>query len=128
MDATNYIGVMAMECFRVGDELIVNELAPRVHNSGHWTQAGACVSQFEMHLRAVSDLPIKSPEVRGHSVMINVIGVERDIHWLSIRSTQCYWYGQDVRPVRSWCLLYQSPQCHAVKCLSNKTYLQIYSG
>ncbi|MFT6550920.1 MAG: 5-(carboxyamino)imidazole ribonucleotide synthase [Zhongshania marina] len=100
MDAADYVGVMAMECFRVGEELIVNELAPRVHNSGHWTQAGACVSQFEMHLRAVSGLPIKAPEVRGQSVMINVIGVERETNWLKIPSTQCYWYGKDVRPGR----------------------------
>lgn len=100
MDAMNYVGVMAMECFRVGDELIVNELAPRVHNSGHWTQAGACVSQFEMHLRAVARLPIKAPEVRGHSVMINLIGIERDTRWMAIPSTQCYWYGKDVRPGR----------------------------
>ncbi|GAB3376322.1 5-(carboxyamino)imidazole ribonucleotide synthase [Spongiibacter taiwanensis] len=100
MDSANYIGVMAMECFRVKDKLIVNELAPRVHNSGHWTQAGACVSQFEMHLRAVSGLPIKAPEVRGQSVMINLIGVARNIDWLNIPSSQCYWYGKDVRPGR----------------------------
>ncbi|NKI18053.1 5-(carboxyamino)imidazole ribonucleotide synthase [Spongiibacter sp. KMU-166] len=100
MDAMNYVGVMAMECFRVDDTLIVNELAPRVHNSGHWTQAGACVSQFEMHLRAVTGLPIKSPEVRGNSAMINVIGVERDHRWLEIPALQCYWYGKDVRPGR----------------------------
>jgi 5-(carboxyamino)imidazole ribonucleotide synthase len=71
-----------------------------VHNSGHWTQAGACVSQFEMHLRAVAKLPIKAPEVRGHSVMINLIGIERDTRWMAIPSTQCYWYGKDVRPGR----------------------------
>lgn len=100
MDAMNYIGVMAMECFRVGDTLIVNELAPRVHNSGHWTQAGACVSQFEMHLRAVAQLPIKAPEVRGNSVMINLIGVPRDTRWMAIPSTQCYWYDKEVRPGR----------------------------
>jgi 5-(carboxyamino)imidazole ribonucleotide synthase len=100
MDAANYVGVMAMECFRVGEQLIVNELAPRVHNSGHWTQAGACVSQFEMHLRAVSNLPIKAPEVRGHSVMINIIGVDRKLDWMKIPSTQCYWYGKEVRPGR----------------------------
>jgi 5-(carboxyamino)imidazole ribonucleotide synthase len=100
MDSTGYVGVMAMECFRVDDALMVNELAPRVHNSGHWTQAGACVSQFEMHLRAVAKLPIKAPEVRGQSVMINVIGVERDNRWLKIPAIQCYWYGKDVRPGR----------------------------
>lgn len=100
MDASHYVGVMAMECFRVGNQLIVNELAPRVHNSGHWTQAGACVSQFEMHLRAVSGLPIKSPEVRGQSVMINLIGMPHNTHWLEISALQCYWYGKDVRPGR----------------------------
>jgi 5-(carboxyamino)imidazole ribonucleotide synthase len=100
MDAANYVGVMAMECFRVGEQLIVNELAPRVHNSGHWTQAGACVSQFEMHLRAVSNLPIKAPEVRGHSIMINIIGVDRELDWMKIPSTQCYWYGKEVRAGR----------------------------
>ncbi|CAA0080390.1 N5-carboxyaminoimidazole ribonucleotide synthase [Zhongshania aliphaticivorans] len=100
MDSANYIGVMAMECFRVGEQLIVNELAPRVHNSGHWTQAGACVSQFEMHLRAVSGLPIKAPEVRGQSVMINLIGVERELSWMEVPSSQSYWYGKDVRPGR----------------------------
>ncbi|QQD18923.1 5-(carboxyamino)imidazole ribonucleotide synthase [Spongiibacter nanhainus] len=100
LDAANYVGVMAMECFRVGDTLMVNELAPRVHNSGHWTQAGACVSQFEMHLRAVAQLPIKAPEVRGQSVMINVIGIERNTQWMTVPATQCYWYGKDVRPGR----------------------------
>ncbi len=100
MDSTAYVGVMDMESFRVGNALMVNELAPRVHNSGHWTQAGACVSQFEMHLRAVSGLPLKAPDVRGQSVMINVIGVERNIDWLKIPTTQCYWYGKDVRPGR----------------------------
>lgn len=100
MTSSNYVGVMAMECFRVGDQLMVNELAPRVHNSGHWTQAGACVNQFEMHLRAVSGLPIKSPEVRGQSVMINIIGIERNRHWLEIPATRTYWYGKEVRPGR----------------------------
>ncbi|MBD2857840.1 5-(carboxyamino)imidazole ribonucleotide synthase [Spongiibacter sp. KMU-158] len=100
MDASNYVGVMAMECFRVGDQLMVNELAPRVHNSGHWTQAGACVNQFEMHLRAVSGLPIKAPEVRGQSVMINIIGIERDRHWLEIPCARTYWYGKEVRKGR----------------------------
>ena len=100
MDAMSYVGVMAMECFRVDDQLIVNELAPRVHNSGHWTQAGACVSQFEMHLRAVAGLPLKAPEVRGQSAMINLIGMAREIRWLEVPACQVYWYGKEVRPGR----------------------------
>ena len=52
MDKLEYVGVMAMECFVVGDKLLINELAPRVHNSGHWTQLGCAISQFELHLRA----------------------------------------------------------------------------
>ncbi len=57
MDKLEYVGVMAMECFVVGDKLLINELAPRVHNSGHWTQLGCAISQFELHLRALLDLP-----------------------------------------------------------------------
>ena len=56
MDKLEYVGVMAMECFVVGDKLLINELAPRVHNSGHWTQLGCAISQFELHLRALLDL------------------------------------------------------------------------
>src|SRR5690606_13673806 len=56
MNHLDYVGVMAMECFRLGNQLLVNELAPRVHNSGHWTQAGASYSQFEAHLRAITGL------------------------------------------------------------------------
>lgn len=57
MDKLGYVGVMAMECFVVGDKLLINELAPRVHNSGHWTQLGCAISQFELHLRTLLDLP-----------------------------------------------------------------------
>ncbi|HBO38074.1 MAG TPA: 5-(carboxyamino)imidazole ribonucleotide synthase, partial [Pasteurellaceae bacterium] len=53
MHKLDYIGVMAMECFVTGDTLLINELAPRVHNSGHWTQSGCSTSQFELHLRAL---------------------------------------------------------------------------
>ena len=55
----NYVGVMAMECFVTAEGLLINELAPRVHNSGHWTQNGASISQFELHLRAITGLPCR---------------------------------------------------------------------
>lgn len=100
LDHLDYVGVMAMECFRVGDRLLINELAPRVHNSGHWTQAGASVSQFESHLRAISGLPLVTPSAKGLTVMINLLGTERDDRWLAIPEVELYWYGKDVRPGR----------------------------
>jgi len=100
MDALDYVGVMAMECFRVGDDLLINELAPRVHNSGHWTQAGSNVCQFENHVRAVMGLPLVSAEIKNQSMMVNLIGVDLDYQWLSIPSLELYWYQKDVRPGR----------------------------
>jgi len=100
MDALDYVGVMAMECFRVGDELLINELAPRVHNSGHWTQAGSNVCQFENHVRAVTGLPLVEAEIKNQSMMVNLIGVDLDYQWLNIKSLELYWYQKDVRPGR----------------------------
>ncbi|MEQ9569406.1 MAG: ATP-grasp domain-containing protein, partial [Longimicrobiales bacterium] len=70
----DYVGVMALELFQVGDALWANEVAPRVHNSGHWTQDGAVTSQFENHVRAVMGLPLGSTDAVGHSVMLNLLG------------------------------------------------------
>ncbi|MCW2255794.1 5-(carboxyamino)imidazole ribonucleotide synthase [Providencia alcalifaciens] len=100
MNELDYIGVMAMECFIVGDELLINELAPRVHNSGHWTQNGASISQFELHLRAILDLPMPSPEVFSPSVMVNLIGTAVNQDWLSLPLVHLHWYEKEVRPVR----------------------------
>jgi 5-(carboxyamino)imidazole ribonucleotide synthase len=97
LTSLDYVGVMAMECFRVGDHLMVNELAPRVHNSGHWTQSGASISQFEYHVRAVAGLPLVHAVIKGQSVMINLIGVERDNRWMAVAGTELYWYGKEVR-------------------------------
>ncbi|NLQ18773.1 5-(carboxyamino)imidazole ribonucleotide synthase [Marinomonas sp. M1K-6] len=100
MDALDYVGVMAMECFRIGDDLLINELAPRVHNSGHWTQAGASVCQFENHIRAVAGLPLAPMEVKNQSMMVNLIGVDLNYQWLTIKGLELYWYKKDVRPGR----------------------------
>jgi 5-(carboxyamino)imidazole ribonucleotide synthase len=70
----DYVGVLALELFVVGDRLLANEFAPRVHNSGHWTIEGAVTSQFENHLRAILDLPLGDTAARGHAVMVNLIG------------------------------------------------------
>lgn len=100
MDALDYVGVMAMECFRVGDDLLINELAPRVHNSGHWTQSGASVCQFENHVRAVTGLPLAGANVKNQSMMVNLIGVDVNYEWLNIKGLELYWYKKEVRPGR----------------------------
>lgn len=74
LDTLNYVGVLAIEFFQVGDELLANEMAPRVHNSGHWTIEGAVTSQFENHARAMLNLPLGSAHARGCSAMVNLIG------------------------------------------------------
>jgi 5-(carboxyamino)imidazole ribonucleotide synthase len=74
MDRLAYVGVLALELFSVDGELFANEMAPRVHNSGHWTIEGAETSQFENHLRAVLSLPLGATTVRGSALMFNIIG------------------------------------------------------
>lgn len=74
MDKLGYVGVMAVEFFQVGEDLLANEMAPRVHNSGHWTQDGAGTSQFENHLRAILGLPLGSTSPIGVTVMLNILG------------------------------------------------------
>jgi 5-(carboxyamino)imidazole ribonucleotide synthase len=74
MEELHYVGVLAIEFFQVGDELIANEMAPRVHNSGHWTIEGAVTSQFENHLRAICGLELGSTDPKGCSAMVNLIG------------------------------------------------------
>ncbi|PJG82083.1 5-(carboxyamino)imidazole ribonucleotide synthase [Caviibacterium pharyngocola] len=100
MHKLDYVGVMAMECFVVGDQLLINELAPRVHNSGHWTQLGCSISQFELHLRALLDLPTPALHTAMPSVMVNLIGTEHDDRWLNTPFSQLHWYGKEVRAGR----------------------------
>lgn len=77
LEAMDYVGVLALELFQLADgRLLANEMAPRVHNSGHWTQDGAVTSQFENHLRAVQGLPLGDTQARQPTCMINVIGRE----------------------------------------------------
>ncbi len=92
---------MAIELFQMGDELLGNEMAPRVHNSGHWTIEGAETSQFENHLRAVTGLPLGSTEARGSSAMVNLIGDVPDTAALSaIPGAHLHLYGKEPRPGR----------------------------
>ncbi len=98
MDSLEYVGVMAFEFFVQGDDLIANEIAPRVHNSGHWTIEGSCTSQFENHVRAVLNLPLGNTESVTSVVMLNVIGkLPNAVQLLSIPGVHWHNYGKAER-------------------------------
>jgi len=78
LNALNYVGVMGLELFVTPKGLIVNEIAPRVHNSGHWTQNGCAVDQFEQHIRAVAGWPLGDGSRHSDVVMENLIGADMD--------------------------------------------------
>lgn len=100
-ESLNYVGVLAIEFFDVGGTLLVNEIAPRVHNSGHWTQQGAETCQFENHLRAVSGLPLGSTALLRHTAMINILG-EDTLPEALLAEPHCHihWYGKEKRTGR----------------------------
>lgn len=100
-DAVNYVGVLAVEFFQVGGELWVNEMAPRVHNSGHWTIEGASTSQFANHLRAVAGLPLGDARGLCPAAMVNLIGgVPPAEKLLAVPGTHLHVYGKSDRPNR----------------------------
>ena len=74
LERLDYVGVLAIEFFQIGEHLLANEMAPRVHNSGHWTIEGAVTSQFENHLRAILGMPLGDTSATGHAAMVNLIG------------------------------------------------------
>ena len=97
----DYVGVLALELFQVGEQLIANEIAPRVHNTGHWTIEGACTSQFENHLRAILDLPLGATEALSPCAMLNVIGDAPDaVAILAVPDAHLHWYGKTPRAGR----------------------------
>jgi 5-(carboxyamino)imidazole ribonucleotide synthase len=101
MSALNYVGVLAIEFFVVKGRLIANEMAPRVHNSAHWTIEGCVTSQFENHLRAICDLPLGSTRALGHTAMINFLGELPDRkRLLQIGGLAFHDYGKEARPGR----------------------------
>ncbi len=101
VEALDYVGVLAVECFAVGDDLLVNEIAPRVHNSGHSTIEGAHTSQFENHVRAVLDLPLGSTAPRCPSIMVNLVGTRADpAAVLAIPGAHLHVYDKAPRPGR----------------------------
>jgi 5-(carboxyamino)imidazole ribonucleotide synthase len=105
--AFDYVGVLAVEMFVVRDPsagtVLVNEIAPRVHNSGHWTIDGCSVSQFEQHIRAVAGWPLAVPLRSGEVEMINLIGdeVNEYARWLEVPGAAVHLYGKrEARPGR----------------------------
>lgn len=101
LDELGYVGVLAIELFVVGDELVANEMAPRVHNSGHWTIEGSETSQFENHVRAILGLPLGSTRMVGRSAMINAIGkLPPREAVLRMEGAHLHAYGKDGAPGR----------------------------
>ena len=98
--ALNYVGVLAVEMFvlvdHTGPKILVNEIAPRVHNSGHWTLDGASISQFEQHIRAIAGWPLGKPVRHGPVTMTNLIGDEilEYEQWLTVPGATVHLYGK----------------------------------
>lgn len=101
LESLKYIGVLAIEFFEHEGRLLANEMAPRVHNSGHWTIEGAITSQFESHLRAVLGLPLGSTGAAGHCAMLNLIGdLPEPSEVLAVPDAHLHLYGKVPRPGR----------------------------
>ncbi len=101
MDRLDYVGVLAIELFEVNGRLVANEMAPRVHNSGHWTLDGAGTSQFENHVRAVTGMPLADMPSVEPTAMVNILGQLPDVHAVAaIPGAHIHLYGKTPRPGR----------------------------
>jgi 5-(carboxyamino)imidazole ribonucleotide synthase len=101
LDELGYVGVLAVELFEVEGRLLANELAPRVHNTGHWTIDGAVTSQFENHVRAILGWPLGSTEATGEAVMANLVGAAPPLErLLRVPGAHVHLYGKTPRPGR----------------------------
>jgi 5-(carboxyamino)imidazole ribonucleotide synthase len=101
LDRFDYVGVLTVEFFLLDGRLLANEMAPRVHNSGHWTIEGAATSQFENHVRAILGLPLGSTRAIGHAAMVNFIGHMPPLEdVLAIEGAHYHDYGKTARPNR----------------------------
>ena len=101
MDDLGYVGVLAIELFETEGGLVANEMAPRVHNTGHWTIEGADTSQFENHIRAITGMSLGSTDMGGAAGMVNVIGREPDVTRLrELSDVHVHMYGKSPAPRR----------------------------
>lgn len=126
MSYFDYVGVMAIEFFVKNNDLLVNEIAPRVHNSGHWTIEGAQTSQFKNHLNAILDLPLGPTEAIGHSTMLNIISKQPD-SLPSIPGVFPHIYGKEARMNRKLGhVTIHAHDEHKMKELVAKTQVYLY--
>lgn len=117
----DYVGVLALELFQVGEELLANEFAPRVHNSGHWTIEGAETSQFENHLRAVAGWPLGSTAIKRLAAMVNFIGaMPAAAQVLQLPGVHLHVYAKSPRPGRK--------VGHATVCMDSREALERVSA
>ncbi|HEX7877763.1 MAG TPA: 5-(carboxyamino)imidazole ribonucleotide synthase [Candidatus Eisenbacteria bacterium] len=101
LESLEHVGVLALELFQVGDDLLANEMAPRVHNSGHWTIEGAVTSQFANHVRAISGARLGSCAPIGHAAMVNLVGrVPEPATLLALDGASLHLYGKTPAPGR----------------------------
>ena len=101
LDHLNYVGVLALEFFETGGLLLINEIAPRVHNSGHHSIEGSRTSQFENHLRAILGLPLGDTSALSHSCMLNLVGaLPKSEAVLAVSDAHLHLYGKAPRPGR----------------------------
>ncbi len=101
LDHLNYVGVLALEFFETDGALLINEIAPRVHNSGHHSIEGSRTSQFENHLRAILGLPLGATSALSHSCMLNLVGtLPKSEAVLAIPEAHLHLYGKSPRPGR----------------------------
>ena len=100
LKAWDYVGVLTIELFVTGDGIVVNEIAPRVHNSGHWTMDGCASSQFENHIRAILGASLGDTTAKMASGMVNLLGVDAFPEVLLTENDRVHWYKKSVRPRR----------------------------
>jgi len=101
MHELGHVGILTLELFETENGLVANEMAPRVHNSGHWSIEGARCSQFENHLRAIAGYPLGNTEAYGPTCMINIIAEKGDIQGImSLPYAHVHLYGKEERPGR----------------------------
>jgi len=101
MSELDYVGTLALELFAAGGRLLANEMAPRVHNSGHWTIEGCDASQFENHIRAITGVPLVDPTLNGFPGMVNIIGnMPCDAKAIDAAGGVVHDYGKTPRPAR----------------------------
>jgi 5-(carboxyamino)imidazole ribonucleotide synthase len=99
LEEFDYVGVLAVELFHTAEGWVINELAPRVHNSGHWTMDGCNHSQFDSHMRAISGLEVEAIESEANAGMVNLLG--KGLETIEDKpNLAAHWYGKSIRPLR----------------------------